>query len=207
MLVVWVTQGQTSSGKTYTMGTEVSDHPHPDHQGIYYIPSYAHLFTDICICCCIIGIIPRAMAALFQELYSDPTSPSSSTSRASSPLSSSTTPKISKRHSSSAVNSNLKAPSRLMRPSSMLTPPSNLSRRASFSVEQQQQQQRQQPANRRFSVKVSFVEIYNEDLVDLLNPAPADERPPVTIREDTKGQIYWTGVKEVPVDSTEDVLR
>ncbi|KAJ8663336.1 hypothetical protein O0I10_000575 [Lichtheimia ornata] len=176
--------GQTSSGKTYTMGTEVSDHPHPDHQ----------------------GIIPRAMAALFQELYSDPTSPSSSTSRASSPLSSST-PKISKRHSSSAVNSNLKAPSRLMRPSSMLTPPSNLSRRASFSVEQQQQQQRQQPANRRFSVKVSFVEIYNEDLVDLLNPAPADERPPVTIREDTKGQIYWTGVKEVPVDSTEDVLR
>ncbi|CDS09939.1 hypothetical protein LRAMOSA02616 [Lichtheimia ramosa] len=177
--------GQTSSGKTYTMGTEVNDHPHPDHQ----------------------GIIPRAMAALFQELYSDPTSPSSSSSRASSPLSSSTTPKISKRHSSSAVNSNsnLKAPSRLMRPSSMLTPPSNLSRRASFSVEQQQQ--RQQPANRRFSVKVSFVEIYNEDLVDLLNPAPADERPPVTIREDTKGQIYWTGVKEVPVDSTEDVLR
>ncbi|KAI7882048.1 kinesin-domain-containing protein [Lichtheimia hyalospora FSU 10163] len=175
--------GQTSSGKTYTMGTEVSDHPHPDHQ----------------------GIIPRAMAALFQELYSDPTSSSSSTSRTSSPLSS--TPKISKRHSSNAVNnnSNLKAPSRLMRPSSMLTPPSNLSRRASFSVEQQQQ--RQQPANRRFSVKVSFVEIYNEDLVDLLNPAPADEKPPVTIREDTKGQIYWTGVKEVPVDSTEDVLR
>lgn len=43
--------------------------------------------------------------------------------------------------------------------------------------------------------------------MDLLNPAPADERPPVTIREDTKGQIYWTGVKEVPVDSTEDVLR
>lgn len=162
--------------------------------------------TNMYIHC--IGIIPRAMAALFQELYSDPTSPSSSSSRASSPLSSSTTPKISKRHSSSAVNSNsnLKAPSRLMRPSSMLTPPSNLSRRASFSVEQQQQQ-RQQPANRRFSVKVSFVEIYNEDLVDLLNPAPADERPPVTIREDTKGQIYWTGVKEVPVDSTEDVLR
>lgn len=207
MLVVWVTQGQTSSGKTYTMGTEVNDHPHPDHQGIFqsYAITRSTFMTNMYIHC--IGIIPRAMAALFQELYSDPTSPSSSSSRASSPLSSSTTPKISKRHSSSAVNSNsnLKAPSRLMRPSSMLTPPSNLSRRASFSVEQQQQ--RQQPANRRFSVKVSFVEIYNEDLVDLLNPAPADERPPVTIREDTKGQIYWTGVKEVPVDSTEDVLR
>ncbi|KAH8552671.1 P-loop containing nucleoside triphosphate hydrolase protein, partial [Umbelopsis sp. PMI_123] len=43
------------------------------------------------------------------------------------------------------------------------------------------------------SIKVSFVEIYNEDLVDLLNPAPHSERPPVTIREDSKGQIYWSG--------------
>ncbi|KAI9278514.1 P-loop containing nucleoside triphosphate hydrolase protein, partial [Phascolomyces articulosus] len=59
----------------------------------------------------------------------------------------------------------------------------------------------------RHTVKVSFVEIYNEELVDLLNPAPPTERPPVTIREDTKGQIYWTGVKEVSVESTEDVLR
>ncbi|KAI8141857.1 P-loop containing nucleoside triphosphate hydrolase protein, partial [Fennellomyces sp. T-0311] len=59
----------------------------------------------------------------------------------------------------------------------------------------------------RHSVKVSFVEIYNEELIDLLNPAPSTERPPVTIREDTKGQIYWTGVKEVAVESTEDVLR
>ncbi|KAI7854727.1 P-loop containing nucleoside triphosphate hydrolase protein, partial [Circinella umbellata] len=59
----------------------------------------------------------------------------------------------------------------------------------------------------RHTVKVSFVEIYNEELVDLLNPSPSSERPPVTIREDTKGQIYWTGVKEVGVESTEDVLR
>ncbi|KAI9319009.1 hypothetical protein BX666DRAFT_1414198 [Dichotomocladium elegans] len=59
----------------------------------------------------------------------------------------------------------------------------------------------------RYTLKVSFVEIYNEDLVDLLNPAPPSERPPVTIREDTKGQIYWTGVKEVTVENTEDVLR
>ncbi|KAM3580523.1 hypothetical protein VKS41_007185 [Umbelopsis sp. WA50703] len=57
------------------------------------------------------------------------------------------------------------------------------------------------------SIKVSFVEIYNEDLVDLLNPAPPSERPPVTIREDTKGQIYWSGVRELPVESTDDVLN
>lgn len=57
------------------------------------------------------------------------------------------------------------------------------------------------------SIKVSFVEIYNEDLVDLLNPVPPSERPPVTIREDTKGQIYWSGVRELPVESTDDVLK
>ncbi|KAI9485366.1 MAG: P-loop containing nucleoside triphosphate hydrolase protein, partial [Benjaminiella poitrasii] len=59
----------------------------------------------------------------------------------------------------------------------------------------------------RFTVHVSFIEIYNEELVDLLNPAPPNERAPVIIREDTKGQIIWSGIREVPVVNTEDVLR
>jgi hypothetical protein len=66
------------------------------------------------------------------------------------------------------------------------------------------------PANdksTRYTVHVSFIEIYNEELIDLLNPAPVNERTPVTIREDTKGHIIWTGLKEVPVTSTQDVLR
>ncbi|KAF7722635.1 hypothetical protein EC973_002907 [Apophysomyces ossiformis] len=58
----------------------------------------------------------------------------------------------------------------------------------------------------KFSIKVSFVEIYNEELNDLLNASSPSERPPVTIREDTKGHIYWTGVKEMSVHSTDDVL-
>lgn len=58
----------------------------------------------------------------------------------------------------------------------------------------------------KYSVKVSFVEIYNEELIDLLNSAPPTEKPPVTIREDTKGHIYWTGVKEVTVNNTNDIL-
>ncbi|KAF9580607.1 hypothetical protein BGW38_002675, partial [Lunasporangiospora selenospora] len=53
--------------------------------------------------------------------------------------------------------------------------------------------------------KVSFVEIYNEDLIDLL--VKGDFRPPVTIREDTKGNIYWTGVQEVVVTSVEEVIH
>lgn len=65
----------------------------------------------------------------------------------------------------------------------------------------------QQKSVYRYSVKVSFVEIYNEELIDLLNSAHPSEKPPVTIREDTKGHIYWTGVKEVTVHSTDDVLQ
>ncbi|KAF9995425.1 hypothetical protein BGZ80_002090 [Entomortierella chlamydospora] len=53
--------------------------------------------------------------------------------------------------------------------------------------------------------RVSFVEIYNEDLIDLL--ARGDFRPPVTIREDAKGTIYWTGVQEIIVSSVEEVLH
>ncbi|KAF9999255.1 hypothetical protein BGZ65_005359, partial [Modicella reniformis] len=53
--------------------------------------------------------------------------------------------------------------------------------------------------------RVSFVELYNEDLIDLL--ARGEFRPPVTIREDTKGNIYWTGVQEIVVTSVEEVVH
>ncbi|KAI7818010.1 P-loop containing nucleoside triphosphate hydrolase protein, partial [Gamsiella multidivaricata] len=53
--------------------------------------------------------------------------------------------------------------------------------------------------------RVSFVEIYNEDLIDLL--VKGDFRPPVTIREDTKGNIFWTGVQEIVVTSVEEVIH
>ncbi|KAF9982840.1 hypothetical protein BGZ75_005692 [Mortierella antarctica] len=53
--------------------------------------------------------------------------------------------------------------------------------------------------------RVSFVEIYNEDLIDLL--AKGEFRPPVTIREDAKGNIYWTGVQEIVVTSVEEVIH
>ncbi|RUS17526.1 hypothetical protein BC937DRAFT_89857 [Endogone sp. FLAS-F59071] len=59
----------------------------------------------------------------------------------------------------------------------------------------------------KYSVKVSFVEIYNEELIDLLNSAPPGERQAVNIREDSKGNIYWTGVREVHVGSADDVLN
>ncbi|KAF7729727.1 hypothetical protein EC973_003805 [Apophysomyces ossiformis] len=137
--------GQTSSGKTYTMGTA-------QHSGRFDEEQE--------------GIVPRAMSLLFDLLQQQPdmqpTSPSSS----------------------SASSNDL--------PSFARGLPRSFSRAS--------------PSRFKYTVKVSFVEIYNEDLIDLLNSAPPNERPPVTIREDTKGHIYWTGVKEVAVHSTEDVL-
>lgn len=53
--------------------------------------------------------------------------------------------------------------------------------------------------------RVSFVEIYNEDLIDLL--VKSDFRPPVSIREDAKGNIFWTGVQEIVVASVEEVIQ
>ncbi|KAF9919665.1 hypothetical protein FBU30_010681 [Linnemannia zychae] len=53
--------------------------------------------------------------------------------------------------------------------------------------------------------RVSFVEIYNEELIDLL--VRGDFRPPVSIREDAKGNIYWTGVQEIVVSSVEEVIH
>ncbi|KAJ3090442.1 Kinesin-like protein kif21b [Quaeritorhiza haematococci] len=68
-----------------------------------------------------------------------------------------------------------------------------------------------------YHLSVTFLEIYNEDLIDLLNqPSQKDKKNnpnwynqlanAVTIREDVDGRIYWTGAKEVSVTSVNDVL-
>ena len=56
----------------------------------------------------------------------------------------------------------------------------------------------------RNSMKVSFVEIYNEDLIDLLSEGEC--RPQVIIREDSKGNIVWNGLQEVQVNSVDEVM-
>jgi kinesin family protein 4/21/27 len=50
--------------------------------------------------------------------------------------------------------------------------------------------------------------IYNDELRDLLLPEELQhqERLPVTIREDTKGTILLTGLREVVVNDVEDLL-
>ncbi|GAA5978339.1 hypothetical protein JCM10908_004320 [Rhodotorula pacifica] len=57
-----------------------------------------------------------------------------------------------------------------------------------------------------FTAKVSYVEIYNEDLIDLL-AGDVGVRPTVQIREDKQGRIFWSGLREVKVSSAADVMN
>ena len=60
---------------------------------------------------------------------------------------------------------------------------------------------------RKFSIKVSFIEIYNEDLIDLLGEGEDESRPQVLIREDSKGNILWSGLQEIKVNNVEEVIE
>ncbi|KAG9226271.1 hypothetical protein CCMSSC00406_0003150 [Pleurotus cornucopiae] len=57
-----------------------------------------------------------------------------------------------------------------------------------------------------FSIKGSFIEIYNEDLIDLLSMDEAGGRREVQIREDKDGHIIWGGLREVNVKTSNEVM-
>jgi hypothetical protein len=63
-------------------------------------------------------------------------------------------------------------------------------------------------AEKTWTLKATYVEIYNEQLRDLLVPehTPLHERGAVTIREDTKGHILLTGLHQVEINSVEDLM-
>lgn len=50
--------------------------------------------------------------------------------------------------------------------------------------------------------RVSFLELYNEDMIDLL----ANHGMPVSIREDKDGRIVWSGVREIKVSNVGEVM-
>ncbi len=56
-----------------------------------------------------------------------------------------------------------------------------------------------------YSIKGSYIEIYNEDLIDLL--ADAAGKRDVQIREDKQGHIIWEGLREVNVKSANEVMK
>ncbi|OHW89572.1 kinesin motor domain-containing protein [Colletotrichum incanum] len=67
----------------------------------------------------------------------------------------------------------------------------------------------QSPAEKNWSLKATYLEIYNEQLRDLLVPdhVPQHERGAVTIREDVKGNIILTGLRQVEINSVDDLMN
>ncbi|KAI1422080.1 hypothetical protein F5Y12DRAFT_650545 [Xylaria sp. FL1777] len=64
-------------------------------------------------------------------------------------------------------------------------------------------------ADKNWQLKATYVEIYNEQLRDLLLPdsVGAHERSAVSIREDTKGNILLTGLRQVDINSADDLMN
>ncbi|KAJ2613563.1 hypothetical protein EV177_002477 [Coemansia sp. RSA 1804] len=127
--------GQTSSGKTYTMGTD------PDDTSLLSQASMESEST---------GIVPRALQWLFNWAAQQQSSANMASKSGSRP--------------SSAIQQGV-------------------------------------------DIRVSFLEVYNEELIDLVALTQyRGVRPPIFIREDTKGNIIWTGVKEMPVADARGAL-
>ncbi|GAB0136290.1 hypothetical protein EsDP_00004596 [Epichloe bromicola] len=63
--------------------------------------------------------------------------------------------------------------------------------------------------DRNWSLKATYVEIYNEQLRDLLVPdtTPPHERTSIAIREDIKGNIILTGLRQVDINSVDDLMN
>ena len=58
-----------------------------------------------------------------------------------------------------------------------------------------------------YSIKGSFIELYNEDLIDLLSSDDSNTRREVQIREDKDGKIIWGGLREAPVRNVGEVMK
>ncbi|PSN38060.1 hypothetical protein C0J52_16692, partial [Blattella germanica] len=60
-----------------------------------------------------------------------------------------------------------------------------------------------------YSVWVSFAEIYNENIFDLLEPVPTrgQKRPPLALGEDCDGQVYIKGLRHIWVSSGEEAYQ
>ena len=59
-----------------------------------------------------------------------------------------------------------------------------------------------------FTIKVSYLEIYNETFFDLLSPIPSHEQKgDISIQEDSKGNLILKGLSKIPVNNEEEAFN
>lgn len=92
--------------------------------------------------------------------------------------------------------------------SSGLRTPTRFSMHSTMGLAALAKAQAQANEDKNWQMKATYVEIYNEQLRDLLVPesVPLAERTTVAIREDVKGRILLTGLHQVNINSIEDLL-
>lgn len=61
--------------------------------------------------------------------------------------------------------------------------------------------------NIKYQLYVSFMELYNEELLDLLSSTRKEEQNHPTIHEDIQGHIFCTDLKEVRVYNAIELLE
>lgn len=61
--------------------------------------------------------------------------------------------------------------------------------------------------NMEFQVYVSFLELYNEEMIDLFQTQPRKGKDTIQVREDGFGGISWHGIKEQQVTSAQEILE
>lgn len=109
----------------------------------------------------------------------------------------------------SALFEKLAGPPTLRRSgSSGLRTPTRYSMHSTVGLAAMAKAQAQASEDKNWQMKATYVEIYNEQLRDLLVPesVPLAARTTVAIREDVKGRILLTGLRQVNIKSIEDLL-
>ncbi|KAF9132071.1 Kinesin-like protein kif21b, partial [Mortierella sp. 14UC] len=78
--------------------------------------------------------------------------------------------------------------------------------RAAHAIFQLLDAQMEKDPSMEYQVYVSFLELYNEELIDLLQTQPRVRKDTIQVREDGFGGISWQGVKEQQVASAQELL-
>lgn len=69
-------------------------------------------------------------------------------------------------------------------------------------IEQEKQEAEANGSEIKFLIKSSYLEIYNEQVMDLLDPSAQN----LHVREDIKTGVYVEGLLEEPISSVRDMI-